>query len=195
MLLNNFRRVLVNTIIDPLGISSTYYVGMSNEIKTTAGNLTTYDTSQYDSPKLDNGTTLGYISSALYNGTSTTPTNGSNLIKMYFACGDGDTPPTASDYKLSGNLITDLTVQIQQTTANNNSITFSIVVTNNTENPITIKEVGICLGYNYTPGQSYCAVLLTRDVLATPVTLNTGDSKTFSITIDFRSLTDTTVNE
>ena len=195
MLLDNFRRVLINTIIDALGINYIYFAGMSNEIKTTAGNLTTYDTNTCGSPILDNAATLNYISYFLYNGTSTTPANGSNIIKMYFACGDGDTPPTASDYKLSGNLITDLTNQVQLTTANNNSITFSIVVTNNTENPITIKEVGICLGYNYAPGQSYCAVLLTRDVLSTPVTLNTGDSKTFSITIDFRSLTDTTVNE
>lgn len=192
MLLNNFRRVLVNTLVKNFNLSSYDYAGMSNEIKTTAGNLTEYHSSQYNEPRLSSATTLDYIPSYNYNGQSSGPFT--NDSKLYFACGDGDTPPTIEDYKLSGELITGLSYQAQKTSANNNSVKFSITTTNNTENPITIKEVGICLGYSYQPSQVYCAVLLTRDVLPTPVILNTGDSKTFSVTIDFRSLTDTTIN-
>lgn len=192
MLLNNFRRVLVNTLVGIFRLSYTNYAGMSNEIKTTAGNLTEYNGSQYTEPGLSYADSLDYIPSYCYAGTVTKPVTA--YSKLYFACGDGDTPPTIEDYKLSGELITGLSYQTQATSANNNSVQFSITTTNNTENPRTIKEVGICLGYNYNQTQAYCAVLLTRDVLPTPVTLNTGDSKTFSVTIDFRSLTDTTIN-
>jgi hypothetical protein len=106
--------------------------------------------------------------------------------------GTGNVTPTIDDYKLSGELVTGLTSQEKSTTANNNSITFSAMATNNTESPVTIKEIGLG-GYNTS--STPCVFLLTRDVLTTPVTLNVGDSKIFSITIDFRSLTDTTVNE
>lgn len=193
MLLNNFRRVLVNILTTSFRVSSINLSAMSNEIKTTVGKLTTYGNAN-NSPILPPATSLDYLPRFLYTGTATEVT-GTNYSEMYFACGDGDTPPTIEDYKLSGELIDELSFQTNNTSANNNSIVFSITATNNTENPITIKEIGICLGYNYRTGSAFCAILLTRDVLPTPVTLNTGDSKTFSITIDFRSLTDTTVNE
>lgn len=120
------------------------------------------------------------------------PTGNFTFMGCEIYLGTGNVTPTIDDYKLSGELVTGLISQGQETTANNNSITFSAIATNNTESPVTIKEIG--LG-GYVSGTANCVCLLTRDVLATPVTLNTGDSKTFSITIDFRSLTDTTVNE
>lgn len=192
MLLNNFRRVLVNTISDSLRLSQTN--GMTGEIKTTGGIVYKPTAQTYmDYPQIDGLSSNCKIctSSTSYDSTSTT--SGGIVFqgcKIYL--GTGDLTPTIDDYKLSGTLVTGLTSQEQSTTANNNSITFSAIATNNTESPVTIKEIG--LG-GYTTGNNACALLLTRDVLATPVTLNTGDSKRFSITIDFRSLTDTTVNE
>lgn len=192
MLLNNFRRVLVNTISDGLSLSQTD--GMTGEIKTTGG--TVYNTSvpsYKDSPRIG---TLTSRCDICTGGDSYDSTSITTAQFVFHGCqiylGTGNVTPTIDDYKLSGNLITGLTSQYQLTTANNNSITFSAIATNNTESPVTIKEIG--LG-GYATGETSCVVLLTRDVLATPVTLNTGDSKTFSITIDFRSLTDTTVNE
>lgn len=193
MLLNNFRRVLVNTISDTLSLSQTS--GMTGEMKTTGG--TVYKpTSQgnMDFPQIDGlGTYCNICTSGTnYNSTSI-PTGTFNYQGCEIYLGTGNVTPTIDDYKLSGELVTGLTSQEKSTTANNNSITFSAIATNNTESPVTIKEIG--LG-GYYPNTTFpCAFLLTRDVLATPVTLNTGDSKTFSITIDFRSLTDTTVNE
>lgn len=192
MLLNNFRRVLVNTISRSLGL--TKIDGMTKEIKTTRGEVYSPSSPNY----MGNPTTNGLINvcSICTSGTSYDSTSiftGSfNFTGCEIYLGTGNVTPTIDDYKLSGELVTGLTSQQQNTTANNNSITFSAIATNNTESPVTIKEIG--LG-GCTTGSISCVVLLTRDVLATPVTLNTGDSKTFSITIDFRSLTDTTVNE
>lgn len=191
MLLNNFRRVLVNTISDSLGLSQTY--GMTGEIKTTGGTVYKPSTRTYmDSPQIDGLSSNCNIctSSTNYDSTSI-PTGNFNFTGCQICLGTGNVTPTIDDYKLSGELVTGLTSQGQSTTANNNSITFSAIATNNTESPVTIKEIGLGGYYN----GELCVILLTRDVLATPVTLNVGDSKSFSVTIDFRSLTDTTVNE
>lgn len=190
MLLNNFRRVLVNAMSVALSDRTD---GMAGEMKTTGGKV--YDAESYMAfPTL---TGLGSAckictSSSNYDSTTTT-TARINFVGCEIYLGTGNVTPTIDDYKLSGELITSLTSQSQYTTSNNNSITFSAIATNNTDAPVTIKEIG--LGGYITSGNMACVFLLTRDVLATPVTLNVGDSKTFSITIDFRSLTDTTVNE
>lgn len=192
MLLNNFRRLLVNTISDSLDLPKT--MGMTEEIKTTGGAVFKPASKTYMTyPRISGLSSVCNIctSSSPYDSTGVTTTQlvfqGSEIY-----LGTGNVTPTIDDYKLSGELVTGLTSQGKGTTANNNSITFSAIATNNTESPVTIKEIG--LG-GYCTGTTPCVVLLTRDVLATPVTLNAGDSKTFSITIDFRSLTDTTVNE
>lgn len=192
MLLNNFRRVLVNTISDNLGLLQ--IKGMTGELKTTGGSVFKPGTQAYmDFPQISGLNNVCNIctSSKNYNSTSISTSN-FNFAGSEIYLGTGNVTPTIDDYKLSGELVTSLVSQEGSTTANNNSITFSAIATNNTESPVTIKEIG--LG-GYVPGSNACLFLLTRDVLATPVTLNTGDSKRFSITIDFRSLTDTTVNE
>ena len=188
MLLNNFRRVLVNTITQDLRLSQT--MGMTREIKTTGGVV--YKPVAMYYPQIDGLSDNCNIctSSKNYNGTSV-PTSNINFLGCEIYLGTGNVTPTIDDYKLSGELVTGLTSQGHSATATNNSITFSAIATNNTESPVTIKEIGLGGYYANSP----CVFLLTRDVLATPVTLNTGDSKRFSITIDFRSLTDTTVNE
>ena len=190
MLLNNFRRVLVNTISGSLGLSQKD--GMTGEIRTTGGKLYRPGQSYMSYPYL---TGLSSTCNICTSGTSYDSTNAPTGTFTFSGCeiylGTGNVTPTIDDYKLSGELVTGLESQEQSTTVNNNSIKFSAIATNSTESPVTIKEIG--LG-GYDSGTKF-VVLLTRDVLATPVTLNTGDSKTFSITIDFRSLTDTTVNE
>lgn len=192
MLLNNFRRVLVNTISVSLGLSQ--IMGMTREIKTTGGTVYKPTSQNYmDSPQISGLKSNCNICTGAGNYDSTSIVTGTfTFTGCEIYLGTGNVTPTIDDYKLSGELVTGLTSQEKSTTANNNSITFSAIATNNTESPVTIKEIG--LG-GYFTGSTPFVVLLTRDVLATPVTLNTGDSKTFSITIDLRSLTDTTVNE
>lgn len=192
MLLNNFRRVLVNTISNSLNLSQ--IMGMTREIKTTGGKVyKPASQNSMDYPQISGLNIDCSICTGAGNYDSTSIGTGSfNFSGCEIYLGTGNITPTIDDYKLSGELVTGLTSQEKSTTANNNSITFSAIATNNTESPVTIKEIG--LG-GYLTSSTPCVVLLTRDVLATPVTLNTGDSKTFSITIDLRSLTDTTVNE
>ena len=191
MLLNNFRRVLVNTIASD--INTSYTLGMTREIKTTGGQVYKPSNSYMEFPQISGLGSGCFIctSGDFYNSTGIT-TADFNFSGSQIYLGTGDVTPTIDDYKLSGELVIGLTNQARNTVVNNNSITFSGIATNNTESPVTIKEIGLGGYYN---SSIVFAVLLTRDVLATPVTLNTGDSKTFSITIDFRSLTDTTVNE
>lgn len=191
MLLNNFRRVLVNTI--SAGLSLSQIRGMTKEIKTTGGAVyKPASQNNMDYPQISGLSYNCSICTGAGNYDSTSIVTGNfNFAGCEIYLGTGNVTPTIDDYKLSGELVTGLTSQEKSTTANNNSITFSAIATNNTESPVTIKEIGLGGYFTSTP----FVVLLTRDVLATPVTLNTGDSKTFSITIDFRSLTDTTVNE
>lgn len=191
MLLNNFRRILVNTITSNLSLSQ--IMGMTKEIKTTGGTVYEPAAQNYmNSPIIGSSGSNCNICTVGTNYNSTSiPSGKFSFSGCQIYLGTGNVTPTIDDYKLSGELVTGLKSQGQSTTANNNSITFSAIATNNTESPVTIKEIGLGGYYNTEP----CVILFTRDVLATPVTLNVGDSKTFSITIDFRSLTDTTVNE
>ena len=191
MLLNNFRRVLVNTISRELVLSTNSTNGMTREMKTTMGLV--YRPTRPDYPPIA-GLYSDYCnictSGEDYYSTEIT----TSLVSFYeyeIYLGTGNVTPTIDDYKLSGELVTGLTSQVQNTSATNNSFTFSAIAINNTESPVTIKEIGLGGNTNGATG----VFLLTRDVLATPVTINVGDSKTFSITIDLRSLTDTTVNE
>lgn len=195
MLLNNFRRALVGAFTNLIGISYSNLASMTNEIKKTTGTTFKYSYNYRYMPCFNNTffTIAGLVSQSMYEGDYSATSGTGNFTSCGLALGDGNTPPTVDDYKLSGNLITGLRTQTQNTTANNNSITFSIIVTNNTNNSVTVKELG--LAGCYSSGDNYYTVLLTRDVLSDPVTLNTGDSKTFSVTIDLRSLTDTTVNQ
>lgn len=187
MLLNNFRYFVVNTLKESWGFGGN--TTSTPRIKFTDGSLYSYLLSY---PKAIASTTIALLPSKFYN----TAENASwGTAYSYMVLGTGDTPPTVEDYKLSGELITSLTYQGQPTLNDNNSLTYSILVTNNTEQPVTIKEVCLAIGTGNTSQSAGAAALLTRDVLPNPVTLNVGDSKTFSITIDFRSLTDTTVNE
>lgn len=191
MLLNNFRRVLVNTILYNLRLSQ--IMGMTREIKTTGGTVHNPGNQIYvGSPDIRGlGSNCNICTSGTNYDSTSIPASKVEFTGCEIYLGTGNVTPTIDDYKLSGELVTGLTSQEKSTTANNNSITFSAIATNNTESPVTIKEIGLGGYHNDEP----YVILLTRDVLATPVTLNTGDSKTFSITIDFRSLTDTTVNE
>lgn len=193
MLLNNFRRVLVNTLTNAVSVATGNFTSMTNEIRKTSGNTFTSAVFYRNYPYLtsDFANIANLVSENIYNGDYS-PDGNVNFSTCRLALGNGDTPPTIDDYKLSGDLITGLDCQIRSTTVNNNSITFSIIVTNNTSNSVTIKELG--LAGCYIQSSNYFTVLLTRDVLPTPVILNTGDSKTLSITIDFRSLTDSTIN-
>lgn len=103
--------------------------------------------------------------------------------KWAFGFGTGTTPPTIDDYKLSGYLVTPTLVDSDGTTYNgSNGSIFQMVVCNETQQAMTINEIGLFI----TVDTSGC-VMLTRDVLPQPVVLQQGESNGFQIYIDTQS--------
>ena len=66
--------------------------------------------------------------------------------------------------------------------------------TNNTSEPKTFKEIGLKGGYVMASGPSkLLPVLYSRSVFPEPVVIPAGESKSFTITIDFNKFADTVV--
>ncbi len=100
-----------------------------------------------------------------------------------FGFGTGTTPPTIDDYKFSGDLVTPTCVSSSGTAYNgSNGSIFAMAVINQTQEAMTINEIGLFRSVN-----SHGCVMLTRDVLPQPVVLQPGESKGFQIYIDTQS--------
>ena len=108
---------------------------------------------------------------------------GSKSAQWAFGFGTGTTPPTIDDYKFSGDLVTPTLVTASGTAYNgSNGSIFAMVVTNPTQEVMTINEIGL-----FRRAPSNGCVMLTRDVLPQPVVLQPGESKGFQIYIDTQS--------
>lgn len=137
------------------------------------------------------------------SGTSTTPTldmtYAQNAIALnkadysslnYIVFGDGTEAPTLDDYKLSGNRITNLSVQ--QTTytwerlANGVKATRSMFVNNSNTDAVTISEI---VWYGYCNSQSSIGngdtVVIDRTLLDSPVTIAAGATAQINYSIFF----------
>lgn len=100
-----------------------------------------------------------------------------------FGFGTGTTPPTIDDYKFSGDLVTPSYVQSSGVTYNgSNGSFFQMAVTNETQEAMTINEIGL-----FIKVEQFGCVMLTRDVLPQPVVLQPGEGKGFQIYIDTQS--------
>lgn len=107
--------------------------------------------------------------------TSYSLTSGDN--KCYIAVGSGNTAPTVNDVSLE-NEITTLRNDGNVINNNENGITYTAILTNNSSSDITIKEYGL-----YVYSGSY--KMLTRTVLNNYITLEAGESITITINIAF----------
>lgn len=90
--------------------------------------------------------------------------------------GDGTTPPSKDDYKLSGNIISTITATVTQNTTSDEGVTVHSAVynvSNTGSEPITITEIGM-FGYWYYNSSGSSTYLLERTVLDTPVTIPAG---------------------
>lgn len=122
------------------------------------------------------------LSEVIDSNAYTTNLYNSKSSQWAFGFGTGTTPPTIDDYKFSGDLVT-LTLVSSSGVAHNgsNGSIFAMVVNNQTQEAMTINEIGLFIR---TP--TGC-VMLTRDVLPQPVVLQPGESKGFQIYIDTQS--------
>lgn len=112
----------------------------------------------------------------------------SNYTYPCMFLGDGDTPPTSDDYKLSGNPVNLTTQGYLATAISNDNITFTGNAINNTESEVTIKEVGIGFYVDYRAASTFWACMWSREVLDTPIVVPAGAGKVITITIDFSKL-------
>lgn len=91
------------------------------------------------------------------------------------ALGSGTTPPKETDYKLE-NQITDAPARIDMTEG---MATASITYKNTTNSDIVATEIGLL------DNSEHGGWLLARELFEKPVTIKAGETKSFSITLDF----------
>ena len=176
MLLKNFASMLNTAFISAETLS--YF-----PVKLTNGK-SPLDSFYLGMPTAPNSTTTGKLTFAnAYNSSTASFPNAS--ITWAWALGDGDTPPTVDDYKLSGNLLTSK-LEILETTRSrgNNGIIYTHIITNISEEVVTIKEVGLCFGYNVNSSSSGWICMVTRDVLSEPLVLQVGEQKVLEYNIN-----------
>lgn len=104
--------------------------------------------------------------------------------------GTGTTPPTEDDITLANPVSFTCPVLPQISRGNNyTTLLITYTFTNNTDETKTITEIGLC-GRVKTSTSGNPAVLFNRRLLENPVTMEAGDIKVFTFTIDTSNLTE-----
>ena len=75
--------------------------------------------------------------------------------------------------------------------AGSNKVVVTGTYTNDTSETKIFKEIGLATMSKY--GSAYLSILLSRSVFPEPVVIPAGESKSFTITIDFNKFADTVV--
>lgn len=106
---------------------------------------------------------------------------------LFMVLGSGDTPPTKDDYKLDSWIpTTDLSVESYSGVGPHNEwpplkmCSLTTVFRNNTEENITVKEVGVCFAIG-KQGSVQKYILLVRDVLENPVIIKPDEITSFTV--------------
>ena len=119
---------------------------------------------------------IGYNDSACYGNTN----SGCSCVVI----GAGDTPVDFDDYDLADSSImaSDKMKSLSRSaTWNKNSGAISTEIWVNASNePITVKEIGLTYKFNNGAYNKSCHILLARKVLSTPVTIQPGETYAFS---------------
>lgn len=105
--------------------------------------------------------------------------------------GTSDTTPTSSDYDITDAVFCPSgTVNVSR-----NKVIVTGTYTNKTTESQTFKEIGLigASQYSNNPVTGYYGVLYSRSVFPKPVVIPAGESKSFTITIDFNKFADTVV--
>ena len=165
MLTNNFYSVLAQNMVGE---------HKSNSIKNFRGSLTTI------------GNAAGSYMPFFISGQNH-KANLSNVDDDYSASqggvvfGDGDTPATAEDYKLAGNIITGITANANLTRSINNGVAQIVAIyTITASSEVTIKEIAA-----FAQSGNDGAYIVDRTVLDEPVTIPAGGIGQVVYTITF----------
>lgn len=111
---------------------------------------------------------------------NTNSTEASYDYYSYFFIGSGSTPPTYNDYNMEflipNSDISQITTNIDTMNIETNLVGVAKTITNISASPITVSETGIaCQVYGVNT-----AILVTRTLLPTPITLQPNDIYTFT---------------
>lgn len=101
-----------------------------------------------------------------------------NGIGFDLVIGKGNTTPANSDYQLENELCDGISFVSQTLEVNSNVVTITKKLKNSTGSSITVKEIGVKSGF-YVDSSTTKSVLLTRDVLSSPLTV--PDQKIFIV--------------
>lgn len=101
-----------------------------------------------------------------------------NSTQSYIRVGTGNTQPTRADYTLENDVTSSFTFVSGTTLISGHEPYLTNILKNDTENDITITEIAWCMGV-YSIG----SLIVTRQVLETPITIPVGKSYSFSIHI------------
>lgn len=106
-----------------------------------------------------------------------------NLGNCDFVLGSGDTPETYEDYRVESEILLGLAGKSHFLNSEGNLV-LSKTYQNTSEDAVTIREVGFIyiVSSSSTRGDNYQrAVLCSREVLQTPITLESGETVTVSL--------------
>lgn len=112
--------------------------------------------------------------------TKATTTAGSNRSGTYLIFGNGNTPN--DDYSLSSEITSGLTCNAMNCAFTKSGIIYTSTITNDSSNPITITEIGLCEDC-FLSGEFYGQVIVGREEIE-PITLQPGDTKSFTYKIN-----------
>ena len=210
---NNFARIIAGLFSTTYGTATSTVVGGGGgyTLKVTDGTART--DGQVTNGKSGNfcGLAFGYGRYALSSnvtttmmpssGVATTATTGISY-QTTLVVGSGTTPVTDDDYKLDSPITTLTAVsattscKTEDTRANLSPTSFTVTTTyrNDTEAPVTVNEIGIMIpvGYKHSGTGSnrnaLSSCLIYREVLETPVTIESNQLRTFSIATDVATI-------
>ena len=171
MLTNNFYSALAQNMVGTLKSGSIKNTsGSLVQLNNAAGTFLPFFISGYDY-KVD----LSKVNQA-YSGS-----------KGGVVFGDGDTPATAEDYKLAGNIITGFVATVNLSRSINDGLAQIVATyTINASSEVTIKEIA---AFASSGNGNY---IVDRTVLDTPVTIPAGGVGQVEYTITFNYPTATT---
>lgn len=120
-----------------------------------------------------------WMSSLAHSLTKAT-TAGLHSSGTYLIFGNGNTPK--NDYSLSSEITSGLTCNAIRCVFTKSGIIYTSTITNDSSNPITITEIGLCEDC-VSSSSSYGQAILGREEIE-PITLQPGDTKSFTYKIN-----------
>ena len=210
---NNFARIIAGLFSTTYSNATSTPVGQGGgyTLKVTDGSVRTDGQAEATKIGPSCGLALGY--GRFYNASNSTATMipSSGLVstaaqgisnQTTLVVGSGTTPVTDDDYKLDIPITTLTAVSATTScktddrgnTLSPTSFTVSTTYRNDTEAPVTVNEIGIMIPVGFkTSGSStnrnaLSSCLIYREVLETPVTIESGQLRTFSIATDVATI-------